>query len=153
MRRLLALAVLAASPAVAQTLPTKPVLTLEAANRVIAAAAAEAGRAGAPAVLAVVDDGGYMIALQRMDGAPMLASVELAPEKARAAALYRKPTQALEQAINQGRSAAVTAPFTQMQGGMPITVGKDVVGAIGVSADTPAHDQQIAEAGAKAVGN
>jgi glc operon protein GlcG len=133
--------------------PQKRVLTLEEAKRVIAAAQMEAQRAGAPGVVAVVDDGGWLIALERMDNAPMLASVELAPAKARAAAAYRKPTQALEEAINHGRIAAVTAPgFVQMQGGLPLVLDGQVVGAIGVSADTPAHDQQIAEAGAAALG-
>src|SRR5690349_3907490 len=91
-------------------LPQKRVLTLEAARRVIAAAEAEAQRNNAPAVLAVVDDGGWLILLERMDHAPMLASVEIAPGKARAAAAYRKPTQALEETINRGRTAAVSAP-------------------------------------------
>ena len=103
-------------------------------------------------MLAVVDDGGWLVLLERMDGAPMLASVELAPGKARAAAVYRKPTRALEESINGGRAAAVTAPgFVQMQGGVPLVAGGEVVGAIGVSADTPAHDEQIAEAGARAL--
>jgi glc operon protein GlcG len=133
--------------------PQKRVLTLEEAKRVIAAAQMEAQRSGAPGVVAVVDDGGWLIALERMDNAPMLASVELAPAKARAAAAFRKPTQALEEAINHGRTAAVTAPgFVQMQGGMPLILDGQVVGAIGVSADTPAHDQRIAEAGVAALG-
>jgi glc operon protein GlcG len=133
-------------------LPQKKVLTLEAARRVVAAAEVEAQRNNAPAVLAIVDDGGWFILLERMDHAPMLASVEIAPGKARAAAIYRKPTQVLEEAINRGRTAAVTAPgFVQMQGGVPLMVNGEVVGAIGVSADTPVHDQLIAEAGARAL--
>jgi glc operon protein GlcG len=130
----------------------KRVLTLDDARRVIAAAELEAQRNGSPGVVAVVDDGGWLIALELMDNAPMLASVELAPAKARAAAAFRKPTQALEEAINHGRTAAVTAPgFVQMQGGLPLLLDGQVVGAIGVSADTPAHDQKIAEAGAAAL--
>jgi glc operon protein GlcG len=151
---LLGLATLAlVVPDVAQgQLAQKQVLTLEAARRVASAAEEEARHNGWPCVVAVVDDGGWLVLLERMDGAPMLASVELAPGKARAAAAYRKPTQALEESINRGRAAAVTAPgFVQMQGGVPLVVGGDVVGAVGVSADTPAHDQQIAEAGARAV--
>jgi glc operon protein GlcG len=133
-------------------LPQKKVLTLEAARRVVAAAEVEAQRNNAPAVLAIVDDSGWLILLERMDHAPMLASVEIAPGKARAAAIYRKPTQVLEEAINRGRTAAVTAPgFVQMQGGVPLMVNGEVVGAIGVSADTPVHDQLIAEAGARAL--
>jgi glc operon protein GlcG len=144
-------AALVGPDAVKAQLAQKRVLTLEAARQVMAAAQAEAQRNGAPGVLAIVDDGGWLILLERMDNAPMLASVELAPAKARSAALYRKSTRLLEEAINQGRPAAVTAGFTQMQGGVPLLVGGQVVGAIGVSADTPAHDQQIAEAGARAL--
>ena len=116
------------------------------------AAEAEAQRNNAPGVIAVVDEAGWLILLERMDKAPMLASVELAPGKARSAAIFRKPTQVLEESINKGRIAAVTAPgFVQMQGGLPLIVDGDIVGAIGVSADTPVHDQQIAEAGARAL--
>jgi hypothetical protein len=84
-------------------LAQKKVLTLEAARHVVSAAEEEARRNGWPCVLAVVDDGGWLVLLERMDGAPMLASVELAPGKARAAAVYRKPTRALEESINGGR--------------------------------------------------
>lgn len=134
-------------------LADKKVLTLEAARRLVAAAEAEAERINAPAVVAVVDDGGWLIALERMDRAPMLASVELAPGKARAAAAFRKPTQTLENSINGGRAAQVTAPgFVQMQGGVPIVIDGRVVGAVGISADTPAHDQQIADAAVRSLG-
>jgi glc operon protein GlcG len=148
----LALGSVGSGPAGAEV-PQKPILTLDAARRVIAAAEAEAERNGWPCVLAVVDDGGWLILLERMNNVPMLASVELAPAKARSAAIYRKPTQALEEAINHGRVAAVTADFVQMQGGLPLIIDGQVVGAIGISADTPAHDQQIAEAGARAIAN
>jgi len=82
----------------------------------------------------------------------VVASVELAPGKARTAALFKKPSQALEDTINHGRVAAITAQgFTEMQGGPPIVVDNDVVGAIGASFDTPEHDVQIARAGLAAV--
>jgi glc operon protein GlcG len=148
------LAVLAALMACAVTAnaqtQTKHVLSLAQAKRVIAAAETEAGRNGWPSVIAVVDDGGWLIALERMDNPPMLASVALAPGKARTAALYRKQTAELEKMIDNGRVAAVTAPgFVEMQGGIPLMIDGQVVGAIGVSTDTPAHDQQVAEAGVK----
>src|ERR1700710_92420 len=74
------------------------------------------------------------------------------PGKARTAALFKKPSEALEDAINHGRVAAVTAQgFTEMQGGLPIVVDGEVIGAIGVSFDTPEHDVQIAQAGLAAV--
>jgi glc operon protein GlcG len=130
----------------------KHVLTLEKAKQIIAAAETEAARNGWPSVVAVVDDGGWLIAMERMDNPPMLASVELAPGKARTAALYRKPTADLEKMIDTGRVAAVTAPgFIEMQGGIPLVMDGQVVGAIGVSTDTPAHDQQVAEAGVRAL--
>jgi glc operon protein GlcG len=83
-----------------------------------------------------------------MDDAAIIAGVELAPGKARTAALFRKPSGALEDAINGPRPAAITARgFVLMRGGVPITVGSYIVGAIGVSGDTPEHDEIIAKAG------
>jgi glc operon protein GlcG len=103
-------------------------------------------------VIAVAADGGWPILLLRMDNAAYVASVELAPGKARAAALFKKPTEVLENAINQGRFAAVTArDFTEMEGGLPIVVDGQVVGGIGASFDTPDHDVQIAQAGLAAL--
>ncbi len=153
---LLAAVALLALPAAAHAggaeAPNRPIITLDRAMRVIEAARAEAQSNGWRAVIAVVDDGGWLIALQRMDDPSMLASVELAPGKARTAALFRKPTAALEAMIDHGRFAAVTAlGAVEMQGGIPLQIAGRVVGAIGVSADTPAHDQQIAEAGARAL--
>ena len=96
----------------------------------------------------MVDDGGWPILLVRMDNAAYVASVELAPGKARTAALFKKPSEALEDAINHGRIAAVTArDFIEMKGGLPITVDGQVIGGIGASFDTPEHDEQIAKAG------
>jgi glc operon protein GlcG len=130
----------------------KKVLTLEIARKIVAAAEAEATRNHLAGVVAVVDDGGWPILIERMDHAAYLASVELAPGKARTAALFKKPSQALEDAINHGRFAAVTAQgFTEMQGGLPIVVDGEVIGAIGASFDTPEHDVQIAQAGLAAV--
>ena len=121
----------------------KKVLTLEIARKIVATAEAEAARNHLAGVVAVVDDGGWAILIERM---------ELAPGKARTAALFKKPSQALEDAINHGRVAAVTAQgFTEMQGGLPIVVDGEVIGAIGASFDTPEHDVQIAQAGLAAV--
>ena len=139
-------------PAAIAQFAQKKVLTLEIARTMVAAAEAEAERSHLAGVVAVVDDGGWPILIERMDHAAYLASVELAPGKARTAALFKKPSQALEDAINHGRVAAVTAQgFTEMQGGLPIVVDNDVVGAIGASFDTPEHDVQIARAGLAAV--
>jgi glc operon protein GlcG len=126
----------------------KKVLTLAAARKMVAAAQAEAEREKLAGVIAVVDDGGWPILVLRMDNAAYVASVELAPGKARTAALFKKPSQALEDSINHGRTAAVSAhDFIQMQGGLPIIVDGQVIGGIGASFDTPEHDVQIAKAG------
>jgi len=130
----------------------KKVLTLAAARKMVAAAEAAAERNRLAGVVAVVDDGGWPILIERMDHAAYVASVELAPGKARTAALFKKPSQALEDAINHGRIAAVTAPdFVEMQGGLPIVVDGEVIGAIGASFDTPEHDVEIAQAGLAAL--
>jgi glc operon protein GlcG len=136
----------------AAQLADKKVLTLAAAQKMVAAAQAEAERQHLAGVIAVVDDGGWPILLLRMDNAAFVASVELAPGKARTAALFKKPSEALEQAINHGRIAAVTArDFIEMQGGLPIVADGQVIGGIGASFDTPEHDVQIAQAGLAAL--
>jgi glc operon protein GlcG len=139
-------------PVAAAQFAEKKVLTLEIARKIVTAAESEAARNHLAGVVAVVDDGGWPILIERMDHAAYLASVELAPGKARTAALFKKPSQALEDAINHGRIAAVTAQgFTEMQGGLPVVVEGEVIGAVGASFDTPEHDVQIAQAGLAAV--
>jgi glc operon protein GlcG len=133
-------------------LAEKKVLTLAAARKMVAAAEAEAQRNNWAGVIAVVDDGGWPILIERMDNAALVAGAELAPGKARTAALFRRPSQALEDAINNGRIAAATARgFVLMKGALPIIVDGQLIGAIGVSADTPDHDVQIAQAGLAAL--
>jgi glc operon protein GlcG len=130
----------------------KKVLTLAAARKMVAAAEAEAERHHLAGVVAVVDDGGWPILIERMDHTAYTASVELAPGKARTAALFKKPSGALEDAIDHGRIAAVTARgFIEMKGGLPNVVDGEVIGAIGASFDTPEHDVQIAQAGVAAL--
>jgi glc operon protein GlcG len=145
-------AVTLSAQAASAQLTEKRVLTLAAAQKMVASAQAEAERQRLAGVIEVVDDGGWPILLLRMDNAAFVASVELAPGKARTAALFKKPSQALEDAINHGRIAAVTAPgFVEMQGGLPIVVDGQVIGGIGASFDTPEHDAQIAQAGLAAL--
>ena len=130
----------------------KKALSLEAARKMAAAAEAEAERNHWRGVVAVVDDGGWIILLERMDHAALTAGVELAPGKARAAALYKKPSQELEEAINHGRYAAITARgFIEMQGGLPVVVDGEVIGGIGASFATPEEDEQVAKAGLAAL--
>jgi glc operon protein GlcG len=147
----LGLALLTVASAWAQ-LAEKKVITLAAARKMVAAAEAEAQRNHCAGVIAVVDDGGWPILVERMDNAAFTASIELAPGKARTAALFKKPSQALEDSINHGRIALVTArDFIEMQGGLPIIVDGQVVGGIGASFDTPEHDVQVAQAGLAAL--
>jgi glc operon protein GlcG len=103
-------------------------------------------------VISVVDNEGLPILLERMDEAAVLAGVELAPGKARTAALFRRESGVLEDAINGKRPANMTVRgFVLMRGGVPLIVGGYVVAAIGVSTVTPDHDEQIAKAGAAAL--
>jgi glc operon protein GlcG len=126
----------------------KKALSLEAARKMVAAAAAEAERNHWRGVVAVVYDGGWVILLERMDHAAMTASVELAPGEARSVALVKKPTQELGEAINHSRYAAITARgFVEMQGGLPVVVDGEVIGAIGASFPTPEEGKQVAKAG------
>ena len=143
---LLAAALLAG--AAQATLPTSPVLTLDAARTIIRAAETKARTEGWPCVIAVVDADGLVILLERMDDAAVPAGVELAPGKARTAALFRRPSGVLEDAINSGRRPAALSArgFVLMRGGVPINVNGRIVGAIGVSADIPEHDEVIANA-------
>ena len=133
----------------AQTLDKK-VLSFAAAEK-IASAAADAARArGVGVVIAVVDDGGHLILLHRLDDA-QVASVNVGIGKARTAAIYRRPSREFEEQIRAGRIAALAlADSTPLQGGVPIRLDGKVIGAIGVSGDTPQVDEAIAIVGADA---
>src|SRR5207247_6865131 len=107
--------------------------TLDGAKQVIAAAAAEAKRNRAGGVIAVVDDGGNLMALERLDGT-FAAGANISIGKARTAAIFKRPTKAFEDVIKNGRTAMVALnDFTPLQGGVPIMVGEEVIGGIGVS--------------------
>jgi uncharacterized protein GlcG (DUF336 family) len=130
---------------------TKPVLTLEDVKQIAAAAEAEALAHNWGVVIAIVDDGGHLLWLQRLDGAAPVSSY-IAPEKARTAALGRRESKAYEDLINNGRTAFLTAPLTGMlEGGVPIVIDGQVIGAVGVSGVKSAHDVQIAKAGIAAL--
>jgi glc operon protein GlcG len=145
----LALVLGAASVTQAQTLDKK-VLTLAAAEA-MAAAAADAARArGVGVVIAIVDDGGHLILLHRLDDT-QVASVNVGIGKARTAAIYRRPSREFEEQIRAGRIAALAlVDSTPLQGGVPVRLDGKVIGAIGVSGDTPQVDEAIAIAGASA---
>lgn len=130
---------------------SKRVLTLSMAQEMLAAAQQEARKNGWPGAIAVVDDGGWLIAAERMDNAATTLGAGVAMEKARTAALFKRPSADLENAVNNGRAAAITAGLVMMEGGLPVVVDGQVIGAIGVSADTKLHDSQIARAGLSAL--
>jgi uncharacterized protein GlcG (DUF336 family)/mannose-6-phosphate isomerase-like protein (cupin superfamily) len=126
----------------------KKVLSLAAARKIVAAAEAEANARGVGVVIAVVDSSGTIIELTRMDTA-QVASVNVGIGKARTAAIYRRPSRDFEEQIKSGRIAALAlADATPLQGGVPVLVDGKVVGAVGVSGDTPQVDEAIAIAGA-----
>ncbi len=146
-----ALGAMVAVPAHAQVVEKK-VLTLEGARRAIAAAEAEARRNKAGGIIAVVDDGGNLMALERLEGT-FAAGARVSIGKARTAALFKKPTRFFEEVINKGRTAMTAVEdFTPLIGGVPIVIEGQIVGAIGVSgANSAQQDEELALAGAAAV--
>ncbi len=140
----------------AQTAEKKS-LTLDGAERVIAAAKAHAAQVKAPGgVIAVVDSGGNLMALARLDGT-FAAGANISIGKARTAVLFQKPTKVFEDIINKGRTAMTALPdsfFTPLQGGIPVALDGQIIGGVGVSgASSAAQDEELAIAGAEAAKN
>src|SRR5438094_10561782 len=132
----------------AADLPVKKVLTLKAAKAIAGAAEAEANKRGSTVVIAVVDDGGHLLLLERLDNT-QVTSVEVAIGKARTAAIFRRPSKVFEDQVKNGRVAALALPgATPLQDGIPITVEGKVIGAIGASGHSPQEDEEIEMAGA-----
>ena len=130
---------------------TRAMLTLGDARAIAQAAEAEALRQDWAVTIAVVDDGGHLLWLQRLDGAPPI-SAQIAQAKARTAALGRRESKAYEDSINQGRTAFLSAPLEGMlEGGVPIMVDGHCIGAVGVSGVKSSQDVQIARAGIAAL--
>ncbi len=127
---------------------SKPFLSLEDARRMAAAAESEAIQHQWAVAIAVVDDGGHLLWLQRLDGAAPI-SAQIAPAKARTAALGRRESRIYEEMINGPRTAFLSAPGLEgmLEGGVPIMVQGQCVGAVGVSGVKPSEDVQIARAG------
>lgn len=131
---------------------TKPVLTLAEANSLVVAALAEAQANEWLVSVAVVDDGGHALAVQRLDGAAPITAY-IAPQKARTSALGRRESRDYEAMINNGRTAFLSVPeiSATLEGGVPIWYSGHLVGAIGVSGVKPEQDTQIAQAGLAAL--
>ena len=134
----------------------KKSLTLDGARKVIAAAIAEAKTKNAPGgVVAVVDEGGNLMALERLDGT-FAAGATISIGKARTAVLFKKPTKVFEDIIKNGRTAMTALPdslFTPLQGGIPIMSDGQVIGGVGVSGAASAQqDEELAIAGASVFG-
>lgn len=130
---------------------SRPVLTLEGARRIAAAAEAEARREGWNVVIAIVDDAGQLVLLHRMDDVQS-GSVDVAIGKARAAAMFRRTSKAIEDVVAGGRLVMLTFPnIVPVQGGVPLTKDGRALGGIGVSGVQSHQDEQIAKAGAAAL--
>ncbi len=130
-------------------LGSKKTLTLEAAKRIAAAAYQEAIKNSWAMVIAIVDDGGHLLYLERMDGG-LLGSVEVAIGKARSAIQFKRPTKVFEDALAAGRTGILKLPGAiPIEGGIPFAADGRFLGAIGVSGAAPQQDGQVAEAGAE----
>jgi len=131
---------------------TKPYLSTADVKQIAAAAEAEAQTNKWPVTIAIVDDGGHLLWLQRLDGAAPVSS-HIAPAKARTAAIGRRESKVYEDMINQGRTSFLSAPEIEglLEGGVPVIVDGHCVGAVGVSGVKSSEDAQIARAGIKAI--
>ncbi|MGQ0658675.1 MAG: GlcG/HbpS family heme-binding protein [Chromatiales bacterium] len=128
----------------------KKILSLDDAKRVAAAAEAEARRNGWNVVIAIVDDGGHLMYLQREK--VQLGSIEVAITKAKVALMFRRPTRVWEETVGSGRYGYLAMPgMLPLEGGVPLTYQEEVIGAIGISGVKSAEDGQIAAAGAAAL--
>ena len=128
-------------------LADKKVMTLEAAKKIAAAAEAEARKNNWNVVIAVVDDGGHLIYLQRMDGT-QTGSIDVAIGKAKTAMAFKRPTKVFDELAKTRPSiVSISADAVLLEGGVPIKVGDQVIGAVGVSGVTSQQDAQVAEAG------
>ena len=126
---------------------TKKCLTLADAKRIAAAAQKECVNNNWNMFIAIVDDGGNLMYLERMDGA-QLGSMQVSIEKGRSALLFKRPTKALEDAVAGGRIVVMKlANAIPVEGGLPLIADGQFVGAIGVSGGTSAQDGQVAQAG------
>lgn len=134
-------------------MPHKPFLDLASVQRIGDACVAHAQARQWAVAIAIVDDGGHLLWLQRLDGCVPL-SAHIAPAKARTSALGRRETKVYEEMINGGRTSFLSAPLIDgmLEGGVPVLVDGHCVGAMGVSGVKSTEDAQIARAGIAALG-
>ena len=132
---------------------SKPYLEAADVKAIAAAAEAEATRQGWAVTVAIVDDGGHLLHLHRLDGAAPV-SAHIAPAKAHSAALGRRDTKGYEDMINGGRTAFLSAPVIDgmLEGGVPVMKDGECLGAVGVSGVKSNEDAQIAKAGIAGIG-
>jgi len=155
-KRMLSLIALAAFATLSMNanaqLADKKVMTLDAAKKIAAGAEAEARKNNWNVVIAVVDDGGHLIYLQRIDGT-QTGSIDVAIGKARTSAAFKRPTKVFDELAKTRPSITSISPnAVLLEGGVPVMVGGQMVGAVGVSGVTSQQDAQIAEAGIAALG-
>jgi uncharacterized protein GlcG (DUF336 family) len=132
-------------------LADKKALTLQAAKQIAAAAEKEAAANKLTMVIAILDDGGNLMYLERMDDT-QIGSVEVAQQKARSAVAFKRPTKAFEDAVAGGRTAILKLPGAMpVEGGLPLLVDGKIIGAIGCSGGTSQQDGVVAKAGADAL--
>jgi glc operon protein GlcG len=122
----------------------QPSITIEAAKQLVAKAEAAARSRQRTVCISVVDSGGNLLAFERMEGA-FLAGIDLSQGKARSALRFEEPTAKIEATVHDGRYALITAGAVEMQGGIPLLRGSEIIGAIGVSGADTASDVPIAE--------
>ena len=147
----LAVAIVMAANAEAQ-LADRQALTLDGARRIMAAAEAEAAKNKWTVAIAIVDEAGDLVAFHKLDDT-QAGSIDIAIGKARTAARMKRPTKALEDAVAGGRTVLLGVDgLTPLEGGVPITVGGRIIGAVGVSGVTSQQDAQVAHAGIAALG-
>ncbi len=150
-RLLLTLSVFALCLPLCAQLATKKSLTLEVAKKIAAAAEVEARKNNWTVVISVVDDGANLVYLEKIDGT-QIGSIDIAQMKARTAIRMKRPTKVLEDAVLGGRNTVLKLPdVLPVEGGLPLVVDGQMIGAIGVSGVTSAQDGQIAAAGVKAL--
>jgi len=145
------LVLMAAETAPVAELATKKALTLEVAKQIAAASAEHARKNNWTVVISIVDDGGHLVYFERMDNV-QTGSIQVAIKKAETAVAFKRPTRLFEEAVAQGRTVLVSLPGGMpFEGGVPIAVDGQIIGAVGISGATAQQDGMVAQAGVDAL--